>query len=698
MESSFGENFGSVRVHTSWQAAQSARVMNAAAYTVGEDIVLGAKNSRLEGVGRHRLLTHELAHVIQQRRAGECRNGMVGSPTDHYEADADRAVEAADAGMKIEVVAGGTPPRIQLMPDDGQKLKPKPGPSKVHRPGRIISERVAPDGRVIDIEIGNSVRRMGLEQTLPSGTEVNLEGWQRAHQVGPGFGAESGEGIRYAPPEVNLQYQNSGIEKFIRDFNQERAPNARLYVRTLTETHPNSLRLKSITYRLSAARGKSTPQPLFEVRIEIENKRKNPRVTLDHPEMLRDWKEFLAPGKTTRVKSGGPAEKPTPGAGSKSPTGRIERIAEHPEVGPATAIGRKTAATAGEGRIPVPQEGPPPVQKVKSSSIPTPEGIKPEVQVQKRPGASQTASRTTLEGDIEQPRKIRAASSSAEKKGTVVAEEHRGPARPASRRRGGVGQPSHIVEAGPHPLEGVLGAVDDAVTTASLILDRIEKTEAMQSGKPFSKEEGIIFHKDYAKEVEHAINSVKAEFPESDRIWNDIFHHLHNEAALYPAARAWLLSDKGVAALLTKNRKELAEMHEHLLTVYRYIGGLERIQTELEPRLIRLKTLRSKVDKRLTVLADMTKKAEELRDHAVFETFVFMLWEVVDKFDAASHDLGLLENEIVSKQRAYEQLKTRAAQDLNEAKAIYKYWQPGFRTLSGAGLMSLPLDESPAKK
>ena len=108
-----------------------------------------------------------------------------------------------------------------------------------------------------------------------------------------GVGAESGQGIRYAPPEVNLTYQASGIERFIREFNREKAADVRLFVRTVTETHPNSLRLKSITYRISAARGEGRPSILFEVSIDIENKTNSPKVLLGKPEILGDLTEFL---------------------------------------------------------------------------------------------------------------------------------------------------------------------------------------------------------------------------------------------------------------------------------------------------------------------------------------------------------------------------------------------------------------------
>lgn len=66
METRFGQDFASVRVHTDFDAAESARRINARAYTVGGDIVFGAgEYSPGSDAGRH-LLAHELTHVVQQ--------------------------------------------------------------------------------------------------------------------------------------------------------------------------------------------------------------------------------------------------------------------------------------------------------------------------------------------------------------------------------------------------------------------------------------------------------------------------------------------------------------------------------------------------------------------------------------------------------------------------------------------------------
>ena len=194
---------------------------------------------------------------------------------------------------------------------------------------------------------------------------MNLEGWQRAHQVGPGLGAESDVGILYAPPEVNLQYQNSGIEGFIREFNKNKGPGVRLRLVTEAEAHPNSLRLKSITYRVSAVAREGRPKALFEVEINIQNVRNNPRVTLENPEILGDWKDFLAPGTSVAPPAsaaageGAPSSEAAAGAGSKAPSAAYvepKSPASKPgagaaEVGPHTSTAEINPATPKAGEI-----------------------------------------------------------------------------------------------------------------------------------------------------------------------------------------------------------------------------------------------------------------------------------------------------------------------------------------------------------
>jgi hypothetical protein len=66
MEQRFGFDFSKVRVHSGVAAAQSARSINANAYTVGHNIVFGAGRLAPETYEGRRLIAHELAHVCQQ--------------------------------------------------------------------------------------------------------------------------------------------------------------------------------------------------------------------------------------------------------------------------------------------------------------------------------------------------------------------------------------------------------------------------------------------------------------------------------------------------------------------------------------------------------------------------------------------------------------------------------------------------------
>ncbi|OLE51629.1 MAG: hypothetical protein AUG51_22060 [Acidobacteria bacterium 13_1_20CM_3_53_8] len=67
MESRFGHGFGDVHIHADTSAAESARAINARAYTVGSEVVFGAGQYRPETESGKRLLAHELTHVLQQR-------------------------------------------------------------------------------------------------------------------------------------------------------------------------------------------------------------------------------------------------------------------------------------------------------------------------------------------------------------------------------------------------------------------------------------------------------------------------------------------------------------------------------------------------------------------------------------------------------------------------------------------------------
>ena len=66
MEQRFGYDFSRVRVHNGTAAEKSTRDLRAYAYTVGHDIVFGARRFMLGTATGRRVLAHELTHVVQQ--------------------------------------------------------------------------------------------------------------------------------------------------------------------------------------------------------------------------------------------------------------------------------------------------------------------------------------------------------------------------------------------------------------------------------------------------------------------------------------------------------------------------------------------------------------------------------------------------------------------------------------------------------
>jgi hypothetical protein len=66
MESRFGWDFSSVRVHSDVQADALTREVNARAFTLGDNIFFARSQYQPESLEGQRLLAHELTHVIQQ--------------------------------------------------------------------------------------------------------------------------------------------------------------------------------------------------------------------------------------------------------------------------------------------------------------------------------------------------------------------------------------------------------------------------------------------------------------------------------------------------------------------------------------------------------------------------------------------------------------------------------------------------------
>lgn len=135
-EPRFGYDFSRVRVHADSKAAESARAVNALAYTTGSDVVFGSgQYSPMSSDGR-RLLAHELAHVVQQATA---------------QPSASRLRREPDQKPKQE-----QKPRQEQKPEQAPEKKPKPRKDVVllgegWKGGRELSVVLANGGTIYQV-------------------------------------------------------------------------------------------------------------------------------------------------------------------------------------------------------------------------------------------------------------------------------------------------------------------------------------------------------------------------------------------------------------------------------------------------------------------------------------------------------------------------------------------------------------------
>lgn len=115
-EAQFGHDFGAVRVHHDLAAEQQAAAHHGAAYTLGSDIVFGARRYQPHNAAGRLLLAHELAHVVQQSQRGIANAA---------EARADAAAGQVVQGRRVSPrLLGGAPIALQAKPDDAPAILP----------------------------------------------------------------------------------------------------------------------------------------------------------------------------------------------------------------------------------------------------------------------------------------------------------------------------------------------------------------------------------------------------------------------------------------------------------------------------------------------------------------------------------------------------------------------------------------------
>jgi len=112
METQFGADLSTVRIHTSRPAAHLCDLFRARAFTQGPDIFFGSGQYQPDTREGRLLLAHELVHVLQQRAAG-IRDFpgalIIGSPRDPLEDEADLlAAEVLNGGLRSAITPDAT--------------------------------------------------------------------------------------------------------------------------------------------------------------------------------------------------------------------------------------------------------------------------------------------------------------------------------------------------------------------------------------------------------------------------------------------------------------------------------------------------------------------------------------------------------------------------------------------------------------
>ncbi|MGH3944933.1 MAG: eCIS core domain-containing protein [Pseudonocardiaceae bacterium] len=122
MESRLGHDFSRVRVHANARAAEAAQAMDAHAYTIGQDIVFGDGQYTPATAAGRQLLSHELAHVVQQGRGGPAPE-LDRSAAHEHQAKASAKAFARTTGPVT--VTGATGVGVARQPKAAPVLSPE---------------------------------------------------------------------------------------------------------------------------------------------------------------------------------------------------------------------------------------------------------------------------------------------------------------------------------------------------------------------------------------------------------------------------------------------------------------------------------------------------------------------------------------------------------------------------------------------
>lgn len=110
-EPRFGQDFSNVHIHTDSKGADTARAVNAQAFTVGRDVVFGTGYYAPKTEKGQKLLAHELTHVVQQTNSGKSSGGQLRVQRKE-EGTATVLQESSTQNIKASAVSKNTSPEV----------------------------------------------------------------------------------------------------------------------------------------------------------------------------------------------------------------------------------------------------------------------------------------------------------------------------------------------------------------------------------------------------------------------------------------------------------------------------------------------------------------------------------------------------------------------------------------------------------
>jgi outer membrane protein OmpA-like peptidoglycan-associated protein len=187
-----GDDISAVRIHTGPSAAESARALNARAYTYGRDIVFGAGEYAPETAEGKKLLIHELTHVAQQQSSksisaveqGDIRVSQSSDPLEQEAVRAADGISSATGTLPVssqQATTSSSVPVIQRLPIPGTPdVTLKPSPMVARMLGSATLDGFAVDSAALTSEhraqvSGLASSIVGLLRSYPAGS-VSLTG------------------------------------------------------------------------------------------------------------------------------------------------------------------------------------------------------------------------------------------------------------------------------------------------------------------------------------------------------------------------------------------------------------------------------------------------------------------------------------------------------------------------------------------